>query len=68
MPDPQQGLYADPALYDILYGPDTWREHILRLADETALRRHLGKSARRTALENFDCDLAVDLYEELPSK
>lgn len=49
-------------------GPDTWREHILRLADETALRQHLGKSARRTALENFDCDLAVGLYEELPSK
>jgi glycosyltransferase involved in cell wall biosynthesis len=49
-------------------GPDTWREHILRLADETALRQHLGESARRTALENFDCDLAVGLYEELPSK
>lgn len=26
MPDPRPDLYAEPALYDILYGPDTWRE------------------------------------------
>lgn len=26
MSDPALGLYHDPALYDILYGPDTWRE------------------------------------------
>ena len=48
--------------------PVSWHEHLCQLSSETDLRKHLGTLARQAAVENFHCDLTVDMYAGLPKK
>ncbi|MDH3940666.1 MAG: hypothetical protein OET46_06735 [Xanthomonadales bacterium] len=46
----------------------SWHEHLRQSSTETALRKQLGTLARQAAIENFHCDLTVDMYAGLPNK
>lgn len=48
--------------------PDSWYKLLRRVSSDADLRKHLGKLARQTAIENFHCDLTVEMYDGLPEK